>query len=150
MYKRILVAVDGSDTSDRALQEAINLAKDQKAVLRIVYAIDEVNINAGSEFVYPAEIVQAGVKSGHEILDKAHKLAHTAGVKVETQLLEIDKLGVRIADAIIQVAKTWPADLLVAGTHGRSGLSHLLLGSVAEGIVRICPAPILLVRGKQP
>ena len=148
MYKHILVAVDGSDTSDRALHEAINLAKDQQAILRIVYAVDEVNINASPEFPNPTEIEQAWTDAGREILDKAQNSARTAGIKAETRLLEIDKLGVRTADAIIQEAKTWPADLLVAGTHGRSGLSHLLMGSVAEGIVRICPVPILLIRAK--
>ncbi|MCL4472285.1 MAG: universal stress protein [Sulfuricella sp.] len=149
MYKHILVAVDGSDTSDRALHEAINLAKDQQAILRIVYAVDEVNINVSPEFPNPTEIEQAWTDAGREILDKAQNSARAAGIKAETRLLEIDKLGVRTADAIIQEAKTWPADLLVAGTHGRSGLSHLLMGSVAEGIVRICPVPILLIRAKQ-
>lgn len=148
MYKHILVAVDGSDTSDRALHEAINLAKDQQAILRIVYAVDEVNINASPEFPNPTEIEQAWTDAGREILDKAQNSARATGIKAETRLLEIDKLGVRTADAIIQEAKTWPADLLVAGTHGRSGLSHLLMGSVAEGIVRICPVPILLIRAK--
>lgn len=148
MYKHILVAVDGSDTSDRALHEAINLAKDQQAILRIVYAVDEVNINVSPEFPNPTEIEQAWTDAGREILDKAQNSARAAGIKAETRLLEIDKLGVRTADAIIQEAKTWPADLLVAGTHGRSGLSHLLMGSVAEGIVRICPVPILLIRAK--
>ncbi|HUW50669.1 MAG TPA: universal stress protein [Sulfuricella sp.] len=149
MYKHILVAVDGSDTSDRALREAINLAKDQRAMLRIVYAVDEVNINAGAEFVNPTEIADTWVKSGLEILDKAKNQAHAAGVHdAESRLIEIDKLRVSVADAIIENAKTWPADLLVAGTHGRTGLGHLLMGSVAEGLVRICPVPILLIRGK--
>jgi nucleotide-binding universal stress UspA family protein len=148
MYKHILVAVDGSDTSDRALQEAISLAKDQQAMLRIVYAVDEVNINAGAEFVNPVEIENAWAKSGREILGKAQNQTHAAGVHAETRLIEIDKLGVGIADAIVEDAKTWSADLIVAGTHGRTGLGHLLLGSVAEGIVRICPVPILLIRAK--
>jgi len=149
MYKHILVAVDGSDTSDRALREAINLAKDQRAMLRIVYAVDEVNINAGAEFVNPTEIADTWVKSGLEILDKAKNQAHAAGVHdAESRLIEIDKLRVSVADAIIENAKTWPADLLVAGTHGRTGLGHLLMGSVAEGLVRICSVPILLIRGK--
>ena len=148
MYKNIMVAVDGSDTSDKALQEAINLAKDQQATLRIVYAIDEVNINVGSEFPNPTDVEKAWIDSGREILGKAQNSASTMEIKAEAQLLEINKLGVGIADAIVQEAKTWPADLIVAGTHGRSGLSHLLLGSVAEGIVRISPVPILLIRGK--
>jgi len=148
MYKRILVAIDGSETSDHALQEAVKLARNQQSMLRIVYAIDEVNINAGSEFPYPEELENAEEKYVLGILEKAQDSAHSAGIKAESRLLRIDKLGLRIADAIIEEAKSWPADLLVLGTHGRSGLSHLLLGSVAEGIIRISPVPILLIRAK--
>ena len=150
MYKHILVAIDSSSTSDRAFLEAIKLAKDQQATLRIVYAVDEANINTSPEFVNPTELVDAWAESGHAILDKAKNQALAAGVQAETQLIEseIIKLGVGIADAIVAEAKAWPADLLVIGTHGRTGLSHLLFGSVAEGIVRICPVPILLIRAK--
>lgn len=148
MYKHILVAVDGSDTSNHALREAISLARDQRAKLRIVYAVNEFNINTGVEFVDPVEIEKAWSGAGREILDKAQNQAQVAGIHAETRLIEIDKLGMGIADAIVADAKSWPADLLVAGTHGRTGLGHLLLGSVAEGIVRISPAPILLIRGK--
>jgi nucleotide-binding universal stress UspA family protein len=69
-------------------------------------------------------------------------------VAAESQLVKIESLGLRIADAIIQEAAKWSADLIVAGTHGRSGLSHLLVGSVAEGILRVSPVPILLIRSK--
>ena len=146
MYKRILIAIDGSDTSDRALREAIGLAKDQQAMLRIVYAIDEISINTEPEFVNPEDIAAIWAKSGIEILDKAKNLAHTEGIHAETRLIEIDELGVWIAGAILEDAKTWSADLVVAGTHGRRGLTHLFLGSVAEDIVRHCPVPVLLVR----
>lgn len=148
MYKRIVVAVDGSDTSERALTEAIGLARDQQAKLRIVYAIDKANITAGAEFTPPPEMEKWWADAGREILDKTRNLAREAGVDAETQLIEIDKLGMGVAGGIIEDAKTWLADLLVAGTHGRSGLSHLLMGSVAEGIVRGCPVPVLLIRGK--
>ena len=150
MYKRILVAIDSSPTSDRALSEAIKFAKDQQATLRIVYAVDEANITTSPEFVNPTELADAWEKSGQEVLDKAKTQALAAGIQAETKLIEseIIKLGVGIADAIVAEAKTWPADLLVIGTHGRTGLSHLLFGSVAEGIVRICPVPILLIRAQ--
>ncbi len=146
MYRRILVAVDGSDTSGRALHEAIGLARDQRAGLRIVYAIDAVNVNAGAEFSTPPDMEAWWAEAGREILDQARKQAEEAGVGAETRLIEIDKLGLGIPGAIIEEAKTWPADLVVAGTHGRTGLGHLLMGSVAEGIVRGSPVPVLLVR----
>ncbi|MGD9786984.1 MAG: universal stress protein [Sulfuricellaceae bacterium] len=149
MYKRILVAVDGSDTSEHALREAISLARDQQARLRIVYAIETVNINAGSEFSPPPDMEKWWADAGREILDKARNQAQEAGVEAETRLIEIDKLGEGVPDAIVEDARAWPADLVVAGTHGRTGLAHLLMGSVAEGIVRHCRTPVLLVRGSQ-
>ncbi len=150
MYKHILVTIDNSDVSDRALEEAVNLAKDQQAALRIVYAVDEINADMNTEFVNPAEITDAWAKSGQEILDKAKGKALAAGVQAETRLIEseITELGVGIAEAIIEEAKSWPADLIVAGTHGRKGLNHLVFGSIAESILRISPVPILLVHTK--
>ena len=64
---------------------------------------------------------------------------------VQTRLLEAD--GERIASVIVEEAKRWPADLIVIGTHGRSGFSRILFGSVAEGVVRTAHVPVLLVRG---
>lgn len=148
MYKRILVAVDGSGSSDRAFLEATKLAQDQHATLRIVYAVNEVNFNAGAEFPPLEDITNALVKAGEDILGKAKKQALAAGVETETHLIEIGRVGLAIAPAIVEDAKSWEADLLVAGTMGRSGLAHLLMGSVAEGIVRICPLPVLLLRAQ--
>jgi nucleotide-binding universal stress UspA family protein len=148
MFKRILVAVDGSSTADLALQEAIKLAKEMQAQLRIVHAVDIVNINLGTEFPDPSEILDAMTKSGQEILRRAEAAARAAGVPVESQLIEIDTLGQRVPEMIAADAAGWPADLIVICTHGRRGLSHLLLGSVAEGVVRVATKPVLLIRGK--
>lgn len=148
MYQRILAAVDDSATSDRALQQAIGLAKDQHATLRIVYVVDEVAIYNSAQLTDPSGIEKAWVETGHRILARAQDAARAAGVEAEVKLLETENIGERIADAIVEQARSWPADVVVVGTHGRSGLMHLLMGSVAEGIVRICPTPIMLVRGR--
>jgi nucleotide-binding universal stress UspA family protein len=148
MFKRILVAVDGSDTAEQALQEAIKLAKELQAQLRIVHAVDIVNINLGAEFPNTSEISDAITKVGQEILRKAGDVAREAGISVETRLIEIDTLGHRIPEMIAADAEAWPADLIVICTHGRRGLSHLFLGSVAEGVVRVATKPVLLIRGK--
>lgn len=148
MFKRILVAVDGSHTAELALQEAIKLARELQSQLRIVHAVDTVNINLGTEFPNPPEISDALTKSGQEILRKAKAVAGAAGIPVETRLIEIDTLGHRIPEMIAADAEAWPADLIVICTHGRRGLSHLLLGSVAEGVVRVATKPVLLIRGK--
>ena len=148
MFKRILVAVDGSDTAEQALLEAINLAKEHQAQLRIVHAVDIVNLNLATEFPNPAEITDAMIKGGREILRKAEAVARGAGVAVETRLIEIDTLRHRIPEMIAADAEAWPADLIVICTHGRRGLSRLFLGSVAEGVVRVATKPVLLIRGK--
>lgn len=148
MFKRILVAVDGSHTADQALQEAIELAKEFQAHLRIVHAVDIVNLNLGAEFPNPSELSDAMTKSGQEILRKAEAVARVAGIPVETRLIEIDTLGHRIPEMIAADAEAWPADLIVICSHGRSGPSHLFLGSVAEGVVRVATKPVLLIRGK--
>lgn len=147
MFKRILLAVDGSDTAEQGLLEAINLAMENRARLRIVHVVDLVNLNLGLEIPIP-DISDAVTASGREILRKAEAVAKSAGVPVETQLLEIDTLGRRVPEMIVADAETWPADLIVICTHGRSGLSHLFLGSVAEGVVRVATKPVLLIRGK--
>jgi nucleotide-binding universal stress UspA family protein len=148
MYQHILVAVDDSDTSNRALQEAINLAKDQRAVLRIVYAVDENTIYSDAQISDPVEIEKAWIRIGNDILRKAQDAARKQDVNAEVKLLETENVNSSVADAIIADARQWPADLLVAGTHGRTGLRHLMLGSVAEGLLRVSPVPILLIRAK--
>ena len=147
MFKRILVAVDGSSTAERALQEAIKLAGEFQAQLRIVHVVDIVSLNVRLESPNPIEIWDVMIKGGQEILREAGVVANEAGVTVETGLIEIGTLGRRIPEMIAADADAWPADLIVIGTHGRRGLSHLLLGSVAEGVVRVATKPVLLIRG---
>jgi len=149
MFKRILVAVDGSHTAERALREAIRLAGETRAQLRIVNVVDLVSLNLSAEFPNPPEVWEAMLKSGEEILRKAGATANEAGIAAETRLIEIDTLGHRIPEMIAADADAWSADLIVVGTHGRRGLSHLLLGSVAEGVVRVATRPVLLIRGTE-
>jgi nucleotide-binding universal stress UspA family protein len=147
MFKRILVAVDGSDTAELALQESIRLAREVQAQLRLVYVIDIINLNVGVDFPFPPEVSGSLAKTGQDILDKAGAVAREAGVSAETALIKIDTLGQRIPQMIAADAEAWPADLIVIGTHGRRGLSHLFLGSVAEGVARVATKPVLLFRG---
>lgn len=148
MFKRILVAVDGSGTAELALQESIRLAREVQAQLRLVYVIDVVNLNVGADFIFPSEVSGVLARTGQDILDKAGAVAREAGVSAETALIRIETLGQRIPEMIAADAEAWPADLIVIGTHGRRGLSHLFLGSVAEGVARVATKPVLLIRGK--
>jgi len=147
VFKRILVAVDGSHTADQALEQAIKLVKELQSQLRIVHVVDVVNI-MGAEFIDSTEFSGAITKNGQEILNKAEAVARQAEIPVETRLIVIDSLGYRIPEMIAADAETWSADLIVIGTHGRRGLSRLFLGSVAEGVIRVATKQVLLIRGK--
>ena len=147
MYQRILVPVDGSATSLRALQEAIKMAG-STARLRLVYVIEDIYPLDAESYTYIdyTALREALRHTGERVLVQAAEKARPTGALAETALL--DGGGERVADVIGSDARNWPADLIVIGTHGRSGLSRLLLGSVAEGVVRSAPAPVLLIRGE--
>ena len=151
MFKRILVAVDASQTGELALQTAIGLAAEMQARLRIVHAVDTAQINLSVEFPTrseASEVSESIVKAGQKILSDAEATAAAAGLAVETHLITIDTMNQRIPEVIANDAEAWPADLIVIGTHGRRGLSRLFLGSVAEGVARVATKPVLLIRGK--
>jgi len=148
MYKRILVPVDGSSTSDIALREAIKFVIDQKAELRIIHVIEDVVPVWDVELLNINEIREALRQTGERVLAKVEAVARDAGIKAETKLIESTPPGTRIASVIAAEAKAWPADMIVIGTHGRRGVDHLLMGSVAEGVVRISPVPVMLIRGR--
>jgi len=155
MYKRILVAIDGSDTSDLALREAIGLAKDQNAMLRLVHVVDDtppayIATDASSAVAlhFPlAEYKKTLLEAGENLLRTRATTAREAGVNVDTKLITVTMLGERIYEVIEEQSKQWPANLIVVGTEGRRGFQRLMIGSVAEGLVRISTKPVLLVRG---
>jgi nucleotide-binding universal stress UspA family protein len=146
MYARILVAVDGSDPSRSALDEAVRLAADQHAQLRIVQVV-EMQWVAGAELVDFVQVEEALRASAAVTLEHAVEIAQRAAVAVESGLLETD--GGTVAHAVVEEANRWLADLIVVGTHGHHGLAHLVLGSVAEGVVRTARVPVLLLRGSE-
>ena len=149
MYKRILVAADGSDTSKLALNEALALAKVQQSQVRIVHVVDAAPLFITDNYYANIEKLEAGLlEAGKKLLAEALATSEKAGIVAESRLAEIEAMNVRVADMIVQEAKAWPAELIVVGTHGRRGLSHLFLGSVAEGVVRTAPVPVLLIRAK--
>ena len=148
MYKRILVAVDGSNISHVALEEAIRLCKALLARLRIVTVVEAVMITGEADYVDFNEVRKAAVRYGEETQNKAKQLAQEGGVEAEARLIEIRRAGDRVTEMISKEADDWPADLIVIGTHGRRGFNSLLMGSVAEGVVHIASKPVLLIRGK--
>lgn len=144
MYKRILAPVDGSGPSSRGLNEAIQLAKEQNATLRLLHVINDFPIMVELSDSINFEAVREGLRqSGLALLERASKQAASEGVKTETQL--VDQRSGRAADAIVEDAKDHGCDLIVIGTHGRRGVSRMLLGSDAERVLRQSTVPVLLV-----
>jgi nucleotide-binding universal stress UspA family protein len=146
MYSRILVAVDGSPTSEHALRHAIGLAKGLSAALRVVHVVDMGVLPLGPELAIDiGAVTKARRTAGEQVLEKARDTCQASGMEPETRLLETETPTQRIAAAIADEAASWPADFVVLGTHGRGVMERLLLGSVAEGVARRSTMPVLLV-----
>jgi nucleotide-binding universal stress UspA family protein len=147
MYQKILVAVDGSPTSLRGLDEAIKIARGTGGRLLLVHVVNELLLTADAvPSVYYDSIVQSLRESGARVLEQAATIVQRADVSCEQRLVET--LGGRVADEIVRQAKEWLADLIVMGTHGRRGLARLAMGSDAEIVLRLSPVPVLLVRDR--
>ena len=149
MYERIAVAVDGSEVSTAALNEAIKLAGVTHATLLLLHVCEEMPMVwslEGMASMPMEDVSQAFAAAGKQLLLKDKARAEDSDISVETRLVE-DYSG-RIGAVIGAEAKNWSADLLVVGSHGRKGLDHLLMGSVAESVMRTASMPVLLVRGK--
>ncbi len=150
MYQRILVAIDGSDTSGLALGEAINLANALGANLRLIHVVDAAptyGMSVRSSFF--SDYKKQLCEFGNDVLAKCAETVRSFGVQCDTVCPVIDITDRRVYEVIEHEAESWPADMIVIGTHGRSGIDRLLLGSVAQGVTRIATIPVLSVR-KRP
>ena len=149
MFKQIIVAVDGSPTSNRGLKAAIGLASDQRATLSIVHVINDVaSISYFGDMGYvPADYVDTLLddlrRNGQKVLARAAATAKAGGVTAKTTLVETK--GGSIADAILAQVRKVHADVIVMGTHGRRGLDRLVTGSTTESILRKSQSPVLAV-----
>ena len=146
MYQRVLVPVDGSETSNRGLDEAIQLARLTGGRIRLVHGIDSLIFSTGLDLASD-DLVGVLVDAGAQILCEANARVEARGLAVDAYFPET--LGGRICDMVVEQAKLWHAELIVIGTHGRRGVGRLLMGSDAEQIVRAAPVPVLLVRSKE-
>ena len=145
MYKRILVPIDGSDTSNLALKEAMALAKDQHSTLRLFHVVDLTTAYSIVNAPHVVEHQSALQAEGQKVVAGASELILAAAIEFDSK--RVTTFDKRIHDLIEEEANQWPADLIVIGTHGRRGIQRLFLGSVAEGLARITRRPLLLIRG---
>ncbi|HTT08015.1 MAG TPA: universal stress protein [Gammaproteobacteria bacterium] len=148
MYKHILCPIDGSTTSNRGMTEAIRLAKDQKAKLGFLHVVDAfLPMPDAGGGVNLADILDSLRLWGEKVLKDAQAAARAQGIEADVEMAET--IGGRASKFIVEQARKWPVDIIVMGTHGHRGISHLLLGSDAEAVVRTSPVPVLLVKGAQ-
>jgi len=142
MFKRIAVALDASDAAQEALKVALQLAQTERAELGICSVVDPIVV-AGISAPTPAtEIVVRGMEvEARHLVTGAIDRAHQVGVKASGQA----RTGVP-AFEVLRYAYNFGADLIVMGTHGRHGIKHFLMGSVAEVVLREASIPVLVVR----
>ncbi|MHB1679122.1 MAG: universal stress protein [bacterium] len=142
MFKKILCPVDFSETSINASSKAIELAKELGSTIIFIHIID-INLmqNAGDLSFGSIDMYETLAEEEKGLLKKLEQLAISKGVVVKTTLTH----GIP-HEIIFETAKNEMCELIVMGTHGRTGLSRVLLGSVAESIVRRTDLPVLLFR----
>lgn len=142
--KRILVPTDFSPTADAALTYALDLAPKLGATVSLVHVFDDLSgIQSGEYVSMPSEM------RGAILEDLRRRLADAAATRGHSELNPEVLIG-PTARTIVDSAHDSRADLIVIGTHGRHGIPHLLLGSVAERVVRTATCPVLTVRPPQP
>lgn len=147
-YQRILVPVDFSDCANEVVEQAIELARPIGATIFLVHALERtvglrrsapVADSKGAVHSVESTVREAAAK----LLPKFVRQARDSGVEADARIVE----GLP-ADVVLDLAKQLPADLIVMGTHGRTGLERLVLGSVAETVLRRADVPVLTVRAK--
>jgi nucleotide-binding universal stress UspA family protein len=141
MFHHILVAVDGSKISDKALETAIEEARVWKATVHAIYVV-ETGLFSSLPMDNTWEIMYSMLeKEGNKSLSVAREKAEKEGVKIEAAIRQ----G-HAGNEIVRAAKETGADLVVVGSHGKSEVDRLLLGSVSSFVVSNCPTNVLVVR----
>ncbi|WP_168789617.1 universal stress protein [Paraburkholderia aromaticivorans] len=144
MYTRILVAVDGSNTSRRAFEAALALAKSSGAVLQPFYVVENTPMYFEAPGYDPSVLRNRLVEEGKELGAEFAKAMTEQGVKGELVVGDASTLD-DVSVVVLKAAADFNADLLIMGTHGRRGFQRLILGSVAERCVRQASLPVLLI-----
>ena len=145
MYQRILVPLDGSETAQRGLTEALGLARNLRASLQLLHVVTDLQWLVDPMMLGdPQALRQELHRFGEDLLAKAAKVCEAGGVVAQTRMR--DAAGTGPGQAIVAEVGTSGCDLVVMGTHGRRGVGRMLLGSDASVVVSASPVPVLLVR----
>lgn len=144
MFKHILVPVDGSATARLAAERTVELAKAHGSAVSAIYVIDPYPFTGvGSDFAYgQAEYLGAATAEANSAIGTVRAMFDKAGVKIDTSVVESHAIW----RGIVEAAEIAQADLIVMGSHGRSGLEKLVLGSVTQAVLSHTRLPVLVVR----
>lgn len=145
MYKNILIATDGSALADKAIEQGITLASALGSQITVLTATEPWTATVSGEMTigFPAaEYDQAMAAHARTVLDRASAAAKAKNVKCDTEHAK-DAFP---AEAIVEVAKKRGCDLIVMASHGRRGVSRMLLGSQANRVVTHSTVPVLIIR----
>ena len=151
IYNHIAVAVDESNTSLLALKHAASLSKVTGAKLSIITVINPTEFMALTpETMQQGNYQEAANTLGRKILENAKAVAQeTITENISLELIISTQGPKDIAEKLVKKAESSGADLIVLGTHGRSGLMHLLMGSFAETVMRKSTLPLLIIRSRK-
>jgi nucleotide-binding universal stress UspA family protein len=144
-FRHILFATDLDDSSAGALQVALDMASSMKAELSVVHVCELGGYTAAAMCEAGGDLASPLVDEAQRALERLVERADRDGVHPRA----VVKLGAPWHE-IVAAAQEQGADLIVMGTHGRRGLAHVLLGSVAEKVVQTSPVPVLTVRQPDP
>lgn len=145
MYKRILVAVDGSEIGNAALESAMQLAKAENSEIFVIHVL-EYPTTYMPDVDYP--IYDRLLQTGEQITKQADERMKQMGITGRSGVADNFLTGRTTAEQIQHMADAYHADLVILGTHGRRGFRRLILGSVAEAFVRMSTRPVLLIPQK--
>ena len=142
MFKKILCPVDFSEFTDEILEYAVNIAQKYNSELHLIHIIPNLNYFTPYEsFFTPENLIVVEKNMETEVNKDFDELMK----KINVPAKKIIKNGAAFVE-IINYARTESMDLIIIGTHGRTGLEHILIGSVAERVLRKSPCPVLTVR----
>ena len=144
-YKKILIAVDNSTCAEKAAKAGYEMANLYQAEVALLNIIEPTPPIASPDFGFAPTIVDIydnNVEDSHVLLKEIEKGFGNGSKTTYLSVLDTASHG------ILQQAEEWNADLIVIGTHGRTGLNHFLMGSVAEHVARKSACPVLIIPNK--
>jgi nucleotide-binding universal stress UspA family protein len=141
--RKILIAVDSEPVAASAADLGVELGRSLGAEVALIHVIDSSLTYGADTGISPSELIAQAQQEGKRLL-----AGFRQRLSPQSAILEFVVAGTP-SDEIIKAAKEWSADLIVTGSHGRRGMQRVLLGSIAEGIMRHAPCPILVVRARE-